>query len=113
MPDQTPPESWKSPSWLRIAIACAIAVASDTFSFFTSALLPTAPLVIGVDVATAVLIWWALGRPVLMFMVFLAEAIPGVGMVPLWTIVVAVLAFTGRLPAAMARKTLPPNHQAP
>ncbi|MSR68913.1 MAG: hypothetical protein EXS17_00995 [Phycisphaerales bacterium] len=123
MPDLTPTESRKSPSWLRLGIALAIALSSDTFSFFTSAWVVTEPAVIVVDVATAVLLWWVLGRPALLFVVFVAEAIPGIGMIPLWTMVVGALAMTGRLPAAMAARaartsapppTSPPNHdQAP
>jgi len=78
----------------------AIALVSDGLSFFLSATVIAEPLLIGIDLVTGVLIWLALGRPMLLFAVLLAEAIPGVGMVPLWTLVVALLA-TGRLPGKM------------
>lgn len=98
MTDSAPSNLWKSPSWVRIAIALGIAVASDVFSFVFSATIVAQPLVIGVDLVTGFLIWLALGRPMLLFAVFIAEAIPGVGVIPLWTMVVALLATTGRLP---------------
>lgn len=83
----------------------AIALVSDGLSFFLSPTVIATPLVIGIDLVTGVLIWLALGRPMLLFAVFLAEAIPGVGMVPLWTMVVALLATTGRLPGRMGETT--------
>lgn len=83
----------------------AIALVSDGLSFFLSPTVIAEPLVIGIDLVTGVLIWLALGRPILLFAVFLAEAIPGVGMIPLWTMVVAILATTGRLPGRMGAMT--------
>lgn len=83
----------------------AIALVSDGLSFFLSPTVIAEPLVIGIDLVTGVLIWLALGRPILLFAVFLAEAIPGVGMIPLWTMVVAILATTGRLPSRMGAMT--------
>ncbi len=83
----------------------AIALVSDGLSFFLSPTVVAQPLVIGIDLVTGVLIWLALGRPILLFAVFLAEAIPGVGMIPLWTMVVAILATTGRLPGRMDATT--------
>lgn len=106
----------------------AIALVSDGLSFFLSPTVIAEPLVIGIDLVTGVLIWFALGRPMLLLAVFLAEAIPGVGMVPLWTMVVALLATTGRLPGRMGAMTsvgkdlpndlanthpAPPNQQLP
>jgi hypothetical protein len=128
MPDSAPSNIWKSPSWVRIGLAMAIALVSDGLSFFLSPTVIAEPLVIGIDLVTGVLIWFALGRPMLLFAVFLAEAIPGVGMVPLWTMVVALLATTGRLPGRMGATTsvgkdlpndlantppAPPNQQLP
>ena len=55
----------------------AIALVSDGLSFFLSPTVIAEPLVIGIDLVTGVLIWLALGRPMLLFAVFLAEAIPG------------------------------------
>ena len=128
MPDSAPSNIWKSPSWVRIGLAMAIALVSDGLSFFLSPTVIAEPLVIGIDLVTGVLIWFALGRPMLLFAVFLAEAIPGVGMIPLWTMVVALLATTGRLPGRMGAMTsvgkdlpndlanthpAPPNQQLP
>ncbi len=101
MPDSAPSIIWKSPSRVRIAIALGIALLSDGLSFVLSPTVIAEPFVIGIDLVTGILIWWALGRPMLLFAVFVAEAIPGVGMVPLWTMVVAILATTGRLPSRM------------
>ncbi|GDY05307.1 hypothetical protein LBMAG51_00940 [Phycisphaerae bacterium] len=105
MTDSAPSNIWKSPSWVRIGLAMAIALVSDGLSFFLSPTVIAEPLVIGIDLVTGVLIWLALGRPILLFAVFLAEAIPGVGMIPLWTMVVAILATTGRLPSRMGAMT--------
>ncbi len=128
MPDSAPSNIWKSPSWVRIGLAMAIALVSDGLSFFLSPTVIAEPLVIGIDLVTGVLIWLALGRPMLLFAVCVAEAIPGVGMVPLWTMVVALLATTGRLPGRMGATTsvgkdlpndlantppAPPNQQLP
>lgn len=127
MTDSAPSNIWKSPSWVRIGLAMAIALVSDGLSFFLSPTVIAEPLVIGIDLVTGVLIWLALGRPILLFAVFLAEAIPGVGMIPLWTMVVAILATTGRLPSRMGAMTssqknspndpanppTPPNPQLP
>ena len=105
MTDSAPSNIWESPSWVRIGLAMAIALVSDGLSFFLSPMMIAEPLVIGIDLVTGVLIWLALGRPILLFAVFLAEAIPGLGMVPLWTMVVALLATTGRLPGRMGSTT--------
>ena len=128
MPDSAPSNIWKSPSWVRIGLAMAIALVSDGLSFFLSPTVIAEPLVIGIDLVTGVLIWLALGRPMLLFAVFLAEAIPGVGLIPFWTMVVALLATTGRLPGRMGATTsvgkdlpndlantppAPPNQQLP
>lgn len=90
------------PSWGRIALALAIALVSDGFSFFTSALVIAEPIVIAVDLVTAIAIWAALGAPMVLLAAFIAEAIPGVGMIPIWSAVVVALAFTGRLPGRNA-----------
>ncbi|MDA1261953.1 MAG: hypothetical protein O3B75_03545 [Planctomycetota bacterium] len=112
MPESAPSNVWKSPSWVRIGLALAIALVSDGFSFFLSPTVVAQPLVIGIDLVTAILIWLALGRPILLFAVFLAEAIPGVGMIPLWTMVVAVLATTGRFPGrTIVTTSQPPSRQ--
>lgn len=92
---------------MRIALAFAVAIASDLFSFFTSAWVIAEPIVLAVDVATGLALWAVLGAPGILLAALVAEAIPGVGMIPLWTLVVAALAFTGRLPGR--RTPLPPK----
>jgi hypothetical protein len=71
-------------SWPQRIAAIAIAIVSDIVNaIFTWA----PPIVIGIDVVTAVLLWVVLGRPMVLLPVFIAEALPGVGIVPFWTLV--------------------------
>ena len=82
-------------SWPRRIAAIAIAVVSDIVNaIFTWA----PPVVIVIDVVTAAALYLVLGRPKLLLPVFVAEAIPGVSVVPLWTLVAVGLAFFGRIP---------------
>ncbi|MBM4111117.1 MAG: hypothetical protein FJ254_07175 [Phycisphaerae bacterium] len=82
-------------SWPQRIAAIAIAVVSDILNaIFTWA----PPIVIGIDIVTAVLLWLVLGRPMVLLPVFIAEALPGVSVVPLWTIIACGLAFFGRIP---------------
>ncbi len=110
-----PQISERRPSWVRIGIALAIALASDAFSFVFSATVIAEPLVISVDLVTAFAIWIALGQPAILLIALVAEAIPGVGMFPLWTVVVGIIAATGKLPGrgtgttvASTTRTAPP-----
>lgn len=99
-------------SWPRRIAAIAIAIVSDVVNaIFTWA----PPIVIAIDVVTAVLLWLVLGRPMVLLPVFIAEALPGVGIVPFWTLVAGGLAFFGRIPGrgrVDGSATTPP-HQAP
>ncbi len=82
-------------SWPQRIAAIAIAIVSDIVNaIFTWA----PPIVIGIDVVTAVLLWLVLGRPMVLLPVFIAEALPGVSIVPFWTLVAGGLAFFGRIP---------------
>ena len=82
-------------SWRQRITALAIAIVSDIVNaIFTWA----PPIVIGIDVVTAVLLWLVLGRPMVLLPVFIAEALPGVSVVPFWTSVAGGLAFFGRIP---------------
>ncbi len=110
-----PQISERRPSWVRIGIALAIALASDAFSFVFSATVIAEPLVISVDLVTAFAIWIALGQPAILLIALVAEAIPVVGMFPLWTVVVGIIAATGKLPGrgtgttvASTTRTAPP-----
>ena len=82
-------------SWPQRLGAIGIAVASDIVgALFTWA----PPIVIAVDVVTATLLWLVLGRPMVLLPIFIAEAVPGASIVPLWTLVAVGLAFFGRIP---------------
>jgi len=96
--ESAPLTSWQRPSWLRIVLAIGIALASDVFSFLTSSLIVTFPAVFAVDALTATLLWLALGRPLLILPILAAEAIPGVGTLPLWTVAVVLISIFGRIP---------------
>ncbi|MBM4100671.1 MAG: hypothetical protein FJ256_00190 [Phycisphaerae bacterium] len=100
------PPSWQRPSWLRIVLALGIAIASDVFSFLTSSLIITFPAVFAVDALTATLLWLALGRPLLILPILAAEAIPGVGTLPLWTLAVVLISIFGRIPGRDPSKAL-------
>ncbi|MFM1883651.1 MAG: hypothetical protein RJA05_2060 [Planctomycetota bacterium] len=82
-------------SWPRRIAAIAIAVVSDIVNaIFTWA----PPVVIVIDAVTALLLWLVLGRPKILLPILVAEAIPGLNVVPLWTLVAGGLAFFGRIP---------------
>jgi hypothetical protein len=92
-------------SWPQRIAAIAIAIVSDIVNaIFTWA----PPIVIGIDVVTAVLLWVVLGRPMVLLPVFIAEALPGVGIVPFWTLVAGGLAFFGRIPGRGRMDGAPP-----
>lgn len=100
------PPPWQRPSWARIVLALGIAVASDLFSFLTSSLIVTFPAVLAVDAVTATLLWLALGRPLLILPILAAEAVPGVGTLPLWTVAVVLISIFGRIPGRDPTKAL-------
>jgi MFS family permease len=76
----------------RLALAFAIAGISDAISAFT-ALWP--PIAWGVDLVTAILLFAILGWRWLLLPGLVLEAIPGVGVVPFWVLVVAAIAVWG------------------
>ena len=99
-------------SWPQRILAIAIAVVSDIVN---AIFIWAPPIVIAIDLVTAVLLWLVLGRPMVLLPVFIAEALPGVGIVPFWTLVAGGLAFFGRIPGrgrVDGSATTPP-HQAP
>jgi len=110
-PSKPPPtvsgeKSWQRPSWLRITLALGIAIASDVFSLLTSSLIVTFPAVLAVDAVTAALLWLALGRPLILLPILAAEAVPGVGTLPLWTVAVVLISIFGGIPGRDHRKAL-------
>lgn len=75
----------------RLAVAMAVALASDAFSMVT-AFAPPAQLV--VDGLTAAALFVILGRRWWLLPAFVAEAIPGVAVLPVWSAVVGSVWLT-------------------
>jgi hypothetical protein len=76
----------------RLALAFVIAGISDAIGAFTT-LLP--PIGWVVDLATAVLLFMVLGRQWLLLPGLALEAIPGLGVLPFWLLVVGAIAVLG------------------
>ena len=76
------------PSRKRQAVAFAIAAVSDFFSFWT-VLAP--PMQWVIDLVTALLLFLILGRRWAILPGLVAEAIPGLGIFPVWVLVVLSL----------------------
>ena len=79
-------------SVLRLALAFVVAGISDAIGAFAS-LAP--PLGWAVDVVTAALLFVVLGRQWLLLPGLILEAIPGVGVVPFWLLVVGAIVILG------------------
>jgi len=95
-PEKRPTETTTSPhlkfSVSRLALACVIAGVSDVIGAFAS-LAP--PIVWAVDVVTAALLFVVLGWQWLLLPGLVLEAIPGVGVLPFWLLVVGAIAILG------------------
>ena len=76
----------------RLALALAIAATSDAVGAFVT-LAP--PLVWLVDIATAVLLFAVLGWQWLLLPGLFLEAIPGLGVLPFWLLVVGAICVWG------------------
>lgn len=76
----------------RLALAFAVAVASDVASMWL-AFVP--PVQWGLDVTTALILFLILGRQWLLLPALVAEAIPGVAVLPAWVLVVGSIAAFG------------------
>jgi len=76
----------------RLAVAFVIAGISDIIGVFAT-LAP--PIVWAVDVGTALLLFMVLGWQWLLLPGLALEAIPGVGIVPFWVLVVGAIAVLG------------------
>jgi hypothetical protein len=79
-------------SVLRLALAFVVAGISDVIGAFAN-LAP--PIGWAVDVVTAALLFVVLGWQWLLLPGLVLEAIPGVGVVPFWLLVVGAIAFLG------------------
>ena len=80
----------RRPSRKRLAAAFVIAAFSDVLSFWT-VLAP--PIQWGVDLGTAVLLFAVLGSRWAILPGLVAEAIPGMGVFPVWVLVVLSIAL--------------------
>ena len=76
----------------RLALAFAIAGISDAIGAFAT---PLPPIVWAVDLGTALLLFMVLGRQWLLLPGLALEAIPGLGVLPLWLLVVGAIAVLG------------------
>jgi hypothetical protein len=76
----------------RLGLAFAIAAISDAIGAFAT---PAMPIVWGVDVVTALLLFAVLGWQWLLLPGLIMESIPGVGVLPFWLLVVAAVMVWG------------------
>ncbi len=76
----------------RLALALAIAAISDALGAFA---MPAPPIVWGVDLVTAVLLFIVLGWQWLLLPGLILESIPGVAVMPFWLLTVAAIAVWG------------------
>jgi hypothetical protein len=76
----------------RLALAIAIAGISDAIGAFAT---PLPPIVWVVDLGTALLLFMVLGRQWLLLPGLALEAIPGLGVLPFWLLVVGAIAVLG------------------
>ena len=76
----------------QLALAFAIAGISDAIGAFAT---PLPPIVWAVDLGTALLLFMVLGRQWLLLPGLALEAIPGLGVLPLWLLVVGTIAVLG------------------
>jgi hypothetical protein len=77
----------------KIALAFGAAALSDVLSIWIT-FVPPAQL--AVDFVTAVVLFWLLGKRWALLPGFVAEAIPGMGVFPVWVLVVlSILVYDG------------------
>jgi hypothetical protein len=80
----------KRPSRARLAVAFAVAAVSDFFSFWATI---APPVQWALDVGTAFALFLILGRRWALLPGLVAEAIPGMGVFPVWILVVLSIAI--------------------
>ena len=77
----------------KMAFAFGIAAVSDVISI---AITFAPPMQIALDMATAAALFWIFGRRWALLPGFIAEAIPGMGVFPVWVLVVlSILLYDG------------------
>ena len=87
-PDPPSPASRRT----RLAAAFAVAAISDVLSVWLTF---APPMQWGLDVATALLLFLTLGRQWAILPALVAEAIPGLALMPAWVLVVGSIAIWG------------------
>jgi hypothetical protein len=90
--EETPSSKTLKFSKKRLAVAFVIAATSDAIGAFTT---PLPPIGWAVDLATALLLFMVLGRQWLLLPGLALEAIPGLGVLPFWLLVVGAIALLG------------------
>lgn len=101
-PTQEPVPRAAFSAWQLVG-ALLIAGASDLIGGGIDATVAGVPATIPLDILTALALWAMLGRPVILLVALIAEALPGVGVLPLWTAVVIAIAVTGGIPGRALR----------
>ena len=97
---RNPAESAPSPSQIKphsratFAIAFGIAAVSDLLAIW---LVIAPPLQVALDVATALVLFLILGRRWALLPGLVAEAIPGMGVFPVWVLVVLSIIIYDRI----------------
>ena len=89
---ETPSSKTLKFSKRRLALAFAIAGISDVIGAFA---IVAPPIVWVLDVGTALLLFMVLGRQWLLLPGLALEAIPGLGVLPFWLLVVGAIAVLG------------------
>ena len=77
-------------AWKRLVLALGVAAVSDAISFVVTLI---APVQWAVDAATAGCLFLILGRRWALLPGLVAEAIPGLGVFPVWILVVLAIFF--------------------
>ena len=91
-PDQ-PIAPYKRHSRVTIGLALGVAAVSDVLAIWT---VPLPPLQLALDVATAIVLFVILGRRWALLPGLIAEAIPGMGIFPVWVLVVlSIIIYDG------------------
>jgi hypothetical protein len=85
-PPDSPDQRANRPSLARFGIALAVAAVSDAMAFWLEILFP---LQVALDVVTAIVLYTILGRRWALLPGLISEAIPGMGIFPVWILVVA------------------------
>ncbi len=85
-PAEQPRQYSNRPSRVQFGIALVVAAVSDALAFWIEIILP---LQVALDIVTAFVLYRILGRRWGLLPGLIAEAIPGMGVFPVWILVVA------------------------